>query len=103
MRRHFQSNSAEAAPPPLPRGSGQNLLDELSVNYRGAFGSAVVQEGHSEMIETHQMHDGGVQIMHVNRALNGAEADLVGPADDRSFFDSGAGHPHGEAPWIVVP
>src|SRR5947209_1577637 len=83
-------------------GLRQHLFDDFAIDQRGTLGAAVVQVGDLHVIEAETPEDRRVEIVDVDRALDLAEADLVGAADDGAALDSAAGHPHGEAPRIVV-
>ena len=51
--------------------------------YNGrALGAAVVQVGDVDVIQSEHVQDGGVDVVDVERPLDGAQADLVGRADD---------------------
>ena len=54
------------------------------------------------MIESHEMQDGGMQVVDVNFVLHGGKAEFITLAVCHSTFNSTAGKPHREAMMIVV-
>ena len=54
------------------------------------------------MIETEQVHDGGVQIVNVDFVFGDVESELVGLADGHARFDAAACHPHRERLGMMV-
>src|SRR5581483_8317564 len=54
------------------------------------------------LIETEQVQNGRVYVAEVDRLLDGAQADVVGGADDLAALDAAAGQPHREAEIVVV-
>ena len=49
-----------------------------------------------------QRQDAGVQVVEVDAIADGAQAELVGGADDLAALDAAAGHPDREAVGVVV-
>src|ERR1700733_4225432 len=64
--------------------------------------SALEEVGELPVIEPQQREHGGMDIMHVQRVLDRAEAQLVGGAYDFSATDASAGHADRETIWMVV-
>ena len=54
------------------------------------------------MIEAEERQHRRVRIVDVHLVVDGAQAELVGGADDLAALDAAAGHPHGEAVRIVI-
>jgi hypothetical protein len=54
------------------------------------------------VVEAQKVEDRGVQVVDVDRFLDGLEAELVGGAMDRSPLHAAAGQPGGEAVVVVV-
>src|SRR5688500_17701784 len=48
------------------------------------------------------MKNGRMQIAEVIGILHGAEADVVGGANDLTAFDAASGKPHGEAKIVMI-
>ena len=68
-----------------------------------AFVAAVVAVGEPGVVDAEEVKHGGVEIMDMGAILGGStESDGVGGADDLAAFDAAAGHPHGEAVWIMI-
>ena len=64
-----------------------------------ATGVAIGQPG---MVEAEQVQDGGVEVVDVDGAFDGAVAELVGGTVDVAAFHAAAGKPDREAPVVVV-
>ncbi len=64
--------------------------------------SSVVAEGELFVIETEQVEEGGVEIVHVDLAVHGEVPEVVGGAPGESGFHTAAGEPGGEAAGIVI-
>lgn len=64
--------------------------------------AAAVAEGELLVVETHQVENGGVQIMDMDLLVNGGEAEFVGGAVGQATLDAAAGHPDAEAVMVVV-
>ena len=61
-----------------------------------------VPEREAVRVEPHLVQDGRVQLLDVERAVDGLVAELVGGADGDARADAAAGQPHGEAVGVVV-
>src|SRR5690349_17255101 len=64
--------------------------------------AAAVTVRQFRVLDAEQVQDGGVDVVHVDRLLDGLEAEVVGSAVDRAALDRAAGKPHGEPERIVV-
>ena len=64
--------------------------------------AAGVAEGELFVIETELVEDGGMQVMHVDFAIDGHMADVVGEAVGEAGFEAATGDPDGEAERVVV-
>ena len=64
--------------------------------------AAGVTVGQPRVVEAQAVQHRGVQVVDVDRLLDGAEAELVGRAVNVAAVDAAAGHPHREAVVIVV-
>src|SRR5437764_7501574 len=82
---------------------GQHFPNRLTADDGRTLGAAVVQVRHLHVIQAETPEDGRVNVMHMNRALHGAQADMVGPPHYQSRLHAAAGLPHGEAPGVVSP
>ena len=56
----------------------------------------------SAVVEAEQVHDGGLQVVDVDRVFGDAEAEFVGAAELEAPFDAAAGKPHREGVGIVI-
>ena len=54
------------------------------------------------MVEAELVQNRGVDVAEMVRRLDGAEADLVGRADNASTLDAAAGHPHGKPQVVMI-
>src|SRR5438552_789196 len=82
--------------------SGQDVLDDVSVDVRQALVAALMEVGQFLVIEAQAVQDGGVDVVDVGLVLDGLEAELVGGAVADAALDSAAGHPHREAIRVVI-
>ena len=64
--------------------------------------AAAIAIGQLSVIDAHQVQDGGVDVVDVDRLLDRLEAEFVGGAVDRAAFHRAAGQPHGESEGIVI-
>src|SRR5260370_6721286 len=83
--------------------SGNDALDDCSVDVGQAEVSSGVSIGELFVVEAQEAKQGGVQVVRVDLLVDGLEAPGVGGAVDAAFFDSAAGDPHGEAGRGAVP
>ena len=58
--------------------------------------------GEPLVIETEQVQDRGMEVADVHWVLDDVVGEVVGLAVDPSPLRAAAGHPHREAPWVVV-
>lgn len=63
-------------------GSGQNVADDLAAHVGEALVSCVMSIGQLQMVQSHQVKDGGVQVIDVCPVLNRAQSDFIGRAVD---------------------
>ena len=61
-----------------------------------------MQVGNLYVIQAQAPEDGRMDIVDMQRALDGAQADVVGAADHLALGDAATGHEHGKAPRVVV-
>src|SRR4030095_5717502 len=90
---------------PLSHSSGltsQHLPDDVPVDIGEAALGAVVVVGQFLMIEAEEGEDGGVEVVDRADVLLGAVAEGVGGGAARARVHAGAGHPGGEAEWVMV-
>ena len=83
--------------------SGDQVVQHVASYIGKAEIAAAVTIGQLQVIDAHQIEDGRVDIVHVNRLLDGLESKLVRGTIDRAAFDSAAREPHRESERIVVP
>src|SRR6476660_1117895 len=56
-----------------------------------------------EMIQSHQMENGSVNVVEVGSILDGMEANFIGGTVDCARLDTAPGEPHREAGGVMVP
>jgi len=59
-------------------GSGQNIVCSFSADVGEAEVASGVAEGEAFVIDTGEMQDGGVEVVHLHRFVFGFEAEVVG-------------------------
>ena len=69
---------------------------------RQAFAPAEVRIAEFVLIEAELVQDRRVDVAQMAAILDGAQADVVGGADDRAPFDAAAGEPHREAEVVMI-
>jgi hypothetical protein len=74
-------------------GSGQDLLDDISMHIRQSEIASGVSERHPLVVVTHQLQDRGMQIMDRYWILHGLETKLIGRSIDHPPLDPSTGHP----------
>src|SRR5579872_918992 len=72
------------------------------MNIRQAEMAALKFEGKLGVVNTQAVQNSRVQIVHVDRILGDVVAVIVGCAICDAGLDAAAGHPDGEAAWMVV-
>ena len=83
--------------------SGQNTLDHVPVDVGETEVSSAETVAERLVIESHEVEDGGVEIVDGLPVLHHPVAVLVGGAVDESLLEATAGQPEAEAEGIVVP
>ena len=82
--------------------SGQQLVQHLAVHIREAEVATLEFEGEFFVLQTEEMQNRGVEIMHVGRIFGDAEAEFVGLAEGLTSFHAATGEPHGEGVDVMV-
>lgn len=80
----------------------EDALDDVAMDVGEAEVASAVMEGELLVIESEQMEDGRVEIMHMNAIVDGFISKIVGGAVSHSAFDAAPGQPHGEAEAVMV-
>ena len=80
---------------------GNETIDDFSRDVGEAVASTLVFEGKFFMIESHEVEDGGVEIVDVDGVPDDVVAEVVGLAIYAGFY-AAAGHPDGKAAGVVV-
>ena len=83
--------------------SGENGFHDLAMNVSEPKVTAFKAVGELGVIDAKQSHDGGVQIMHMDRVASDAVAVVIGFTMRDARFDTTARHPDGEtAPMMIA-
>ena len=84
--------------------SGQNTLNDLTVNVSQAEMTALELEGELLMVQSQAVKHSGVEVMDVDRILHNIVAEVVGLSVDDPGLNSASGHPQSEtAPMVISP
>ena len=86
----------------IPEGSGDDFGHHLTMDIGESVIAALEAEGEPQVIESEEVEDGGVEVVDMESAVGGAEAEFVGGAVEVSGFETTAGCPHGEGVDVVV-
>ena len=85
----------------MPVCLAQNRLDHLAIDVCQAKVAAGIAINQSGVVEPHQVQNGGVKIVHVNRFFHGANTVLVGRAVDIPGPNARPGQPRAKRPAMV--
>jgi hypothetical protein len=80
----------------------QQFSDNVTMHVSQAKIAASKPVGQFFVIEAEQMQDCRVQIMHMNRFILDAPADLVGCSNRLPTFHTTASHPEAERIWMMI-
>ena len=86
----------------MPTRSSQDVPHHLPMHVGQAKIPARVAIDEAGVIEAEQMKDRGVQVVDVDRPVDGGVTEVVGGAVNHATFDAASGDPDREAPVIVV-
>ena len=82
--------------------SRQDILHDMSVDIGEAKIPAGVSVGQIFVIQSHEVKNGGVEIMDMDLIFHGREAKLVGRTVGHAALDSSAGEPNGKSMVIMI-
>ena len=54
------------------------------------------------MVETKQVHQGGMEVMHVDPVTDDIETKIIRLAERQAELNATARHPHGKGLWMMV-
>jgi hypothetical protein len=74
----------------------------VAVHIRGPVVPTRISVGELFVIESKQMEDGGVKIMHIHRPFSGKSSEVVRGSVGEAWLCPAPGHPDREAPGVVV-
>lgn len=64
--------------------------------------SALEAECEFGVVEAEEVHNGGVEVVHVDSIGDGVEAEFVGFADRGSWLDAASREPHGKGVGVMI-
>ena len=64
--------------------------------------AALEAEGEAFVVDAHQVHDGGLEVVDVDLVLHGVEAEFIALAMRDAGFDAATGHPDGESVGMMI-
>ena len=77
-------------------------MDDMAVYVGEAILATLKLERQSFVVQSEQVEQGSMQIMHVDLVFGGLIAIGVGGAVADAMFDPASSQPDGEAEWIVI-
>ena len=83
-------------------GSSQQFVNHVTVDVGQPKGSAGMSERQSFMIDSQQMQDRRLDIVHMDGIFNRMKSEVIGATDRLSHSDSSTRHPHGEGLGVMV-
>src|SRR3954468_10987224 len=83
-------------------GSGQDLADDAALDVGQAEVAAGVAIGQLGVVEAEQVEHGRVQVMHMDLALDGLDAELIRGAVDVAALDTATSQPDRETLGVVI-
>lgn len=81
---------------------GQNALHHIPGHASEAHVETLVFEVEALVVDAEQMHDRGIQVMHVDAVADDVVAVVVGFAVDVALFDTGSGEEEAVAAWVMI-
>src|SRR4051794_12843188 len=82
--------------------SGEDGFHDLAMDVGQAEVPAGVAVGEPLVVESEEVQDRGVEVVHADGILDGLEPEVVGGTVDRPALDPSAGHPDAEAVVVVI-
>ena len=81
---------------------GEDRCNEIAVDIRQSEVPALEAIGEFCVVDTEQVQDSGIEVVHVNGIFGDVVAIVIGFTVDSAFADSGTGQQSGKAPWVVI-
>src|SRR5258705_9715909 len=81
---------------------GQEFLDHVSVDIGEPEFAPLKFVSQLRVVEPHQLQDGGVEVVNLDRILDDVVAEIVGLSDRNARLDAASGHPDRERARMVV-
>ena len=80
----------------------QDVLDDRSMDIGEAVITPTITVGECRVIETHEMQDRCMEIVHVDSIFHGRQAEFIRGTIAHTWLDTSAGHPDGKTVMIVI-
>src|SRR5690606_14830669 len=100
--REITGNRCRCSPFSLVRLSAQNVVDDVAVDIGQAKVAAALKMGQRLVIDSHEMKQGGVEVVNVDLVFYRVVSELVGGPVVMPSLDPGPGEPSGKAVRIVI-
>ena len=82
--------------------SGDDLFDHSAVHIGQPKISTAVAVGQFFVIQTHQMQDGGVQVVNMHFVFDSGETEFIRCTVSHAPLDASTGQPHGKTMMVVI-
>lgn len=82
---------------------GEHRLDQIPMDIGQSIISTLETVGQSRMVDSQQVHDRGVQVVHMDGIMSDIVAIIIGLTDHVSALDSRSCHKRRKTPGVVVP
>ena len=83
-------------------GLSDDVVNDVARDVGEAEVASAGAEGELGVVNAHEIEDGGMDVMDVDRLVDDLPAEVVGGAVGHAALDAAAGEPHAEAVRIVV-
>ncbi len=80
----------------------QDAFDDMSADVGEAETAALVFVNELLVVDAHEVHERGLEVMHMYGVFDDVVAEVVGLAIAEAGFYACSGHPHAETAWVMV-
>lgn len=87
---------------PFGEQSGEEFADDATIDIGQTKLTPGVAIGELFVIESKEVQESSVEVVHVNFAIDRKVSDFVCLPPGKTWFDAGAGEPDGEAARVVI-
>ncbi len=85
-----------------PECLGEECADDFAVNIGQPIITPLEAVGEACVIETEEMHRGGIEVVDMHGILDDVVAEIIGFAVDMASADAASGHENAEASRVMV-